>query len=200
MSAAADDDTASSWFDGVGLTELAPADTWLSPKIDVRASPVHGRGTFALADIAAGETVEVWGQRWQGAMVAEYTADAARAELAAARGLVVMQWDDELFSIEARGGDPGYFLNHSCDPTLWFGDAVTLRASREVPTGEELTLDYALFQEHEEFVAPWRCRCGTTRCRGVVTGRDSMLPDLQSRYAGFFTPLLNKRIAARSTR
>jgi uncharacterized protein len=112
----------------------------------VRASPVHGRGTFAVAEIAAGETVEVWGQLWQGRLTAEYTADAARAELAARRGMVVMQWDEGLFSIEHRGGDPGYFINHSCDPVLWFADAFTLQARRLILPGDELTLDYALFE------------------------------------------------------
>jgi uncharacterized protein len=187
-----------SWFDDVRLTGLAPEETWLSPKIEVRASPLHRRGTFAVAEIAVAEAVEVWGQRWQGVLTAEYTADDARAELAAQRGMEVMQWDDQLFSIERRGGDPGYFINHSCDPSLWFRDAFTLEARRLVLPGDELTLDYALFEADDSFRAAWTCRCGAAGCRGSVTGRDWMRKDLQSRYAGRFTPLLNKRIAAMS--
>ena len=198
MSDSAGEDLASSWFADVRLTGLAPGETWLSPKIEVRASPVHGRGTFAVADIAAGEAVEVWGQLWQDRLTVEYTADAARAVLAAQRGMVVMQWDDELFSIERRGGDPGYFINHGCDPALWFRDAFTLEARRLVLTGDELTLDYALFEADESFQATWTCRCGAADCRGSVTGRDWLRTQLQSRYAGRFTPLLNKRIAALS--
>ena len=196
MSDSVSEDLTGSWFDGVRLSVLAPAETWLSPKIEVRASPVHGRGTFAVAEIVAGETVEVWGQLWQGTLTAEYTADAARAELAARRGMVVMQWDDGLFSIEHGGGDPGYFINHSCDPALWFGDAFTLQARRLILTGDELTLDYALFEADDSFQAAWTCRCGAACCRGSVTGRDWMRTDLHSRYADRFTPLLNKRIAA----
>lgn len=192
----ASEDLTSSWFADVRLTGLAPRETWLSPKIEVRASPVHGRGTFAVAEIAAAETVEVWGQLWQGRLTAEYTGDAARAVLAARHGMVVMQWDDDLFSIECRGGDPGYFINHSCDPAMWFGDAFTLQARRLVLAGDELTLDYALFEADDSFQAAWICRCGTACCRGSVTGRDWMRTELQSRYAGRFTPLLDKRIAA----
>jgi uncharacterized protein len=198
VSDSASEDLSGSWFADARLTGLAPGETWLSPKIEVRASPVHGRGTFAVAEIAAGEIVEVWGQLWQGRLTAEYTADAARAELAAQRGMVVMQWDDELFSIERRGADPGYFINHSCDPALWFSDAFTLEARRLARPGDELTLDYALFEAHDSFRAAWICRCGAACCRGSVTGRDWMRADLRSRYAGRFTPLLNKRIAVLS--
>ena len=158
VSGSADVNSSGSRFAGVRLTALAPKATWFSPKIDVRESQVHGRGTFAVAEIAAGETVQVWGQLWQGTLTAEYTADAAQAELAARRGMVVMQWDDELFSIERRGGDPGYFINHSCDPALWFRDAFTLEARRLVLPGDELTLDYALFEADRSFRAAWTCR------------------------------------------
>lgn len=198
VSDSASEDLSGSWLEDVRLTRLAPEETWLSPKIEVRASPVHGRGTFAVAEIAVGETAEIWGQLWQGMLTAEYTADAARAELGAQRGMVVMQWDDELFSIERRGGDPGYFINHCCDPALWFADAFTLEARRLALPGDELTLDYALFEADDSFRAAWMCRCGAACCRGSVTGRDWMRGDLQSRYAGRFTPLLNKRIAALS--
>jgi uncharacterized protein len=190
------DDLSGSWFDDVCVTGLAPQDTWLSPKIELRASPAHGRGTFALAEIAVAETVEVWGQRWRGVLTVEYTAENARAELAAQRGMQVMQWDDRLFSIERRAGDPGYFINHSCDPSLWFRDAFTLEARRLVLPGDELTLDYALFEADDSFRAAWTCQCGAADCRGSVTGRDWMRKDVQSRYVGRFTPLLNKRIAA----
>src|SRR5438045_2910448 len=65
--------------------------------------------------------------------------------------------------------------------------------TREPPAREELTLDYALFS-----VAPeWRmeCHCGSSLCRGVVTGNDWRLLELQERYAGHFSPFINARIA-----
>ncbi|HUC23533.1 MAG TPA: SET domain-containing protein-lysine N-methyltransferase [Streptosporangiaceae bacterium] len=194
----ASEEQSGSWFEHVRLTMLAPEETWLSPKIEVRTSPVHGRGTFAVAEIAVAETVEVWGQRCQGVFTVEYTEDEARADLAAKRGMVVMQWDDHLFSIERPGGDPGYFINHSCDSALWFRDAFTLEARRLVLPGDELTLDYALLESDDSYRPAWTCHCGAAGCRSSVTGRDWMRSDLQSRYLGGFTPLLNKRIAALS--
>jgi hypothetical protein len=59
--------------------------------------------------------------------------------------------------------------------------------------GDELTLDYALFEAADSFRAAWTFRCATACCRGSVTGRDWMRKDLHSRYVSRFTPLLNKR-------
>jgi SET domain-containing protein len=37
--------------------------SWLDPRLEIRPSVIHGRGTFATAPIAAGETVSVWAHR-----------------------------------------------------------------------------------------------------------------------------------------
>lgn len=171
-----------------------PRDSWFSPKIKVGKSPTHGRGTFAAEPIATSEVVEVWGERSGGKQTVTYTSDRSTADAALVEGKVVMQWDDNLFSIEEKGADEGYFLNHSCDSNLGFRDAFTVVARREIESGEELTLDYTLFEADESFTAPWRCACGKEACRGTVTGRGWRRPDVRRRYAGYFSPLLQKRI------
>jgi len=70
---------------------------------------------------------------------------------------------------------------------------VTLVARRAIEPGEELTTDYALFELDRDWSARWRCRCGTPHCRGVVTGRDYELPELQERYGTHFHPALLKK-------
>ena len=40
------------------------------------------------------------------------------------------------------------------------------------------------------------CACGSARCRGRVTGNDWRDPLLWKRYAGHFSPYLQRRIAA----
>ena len=75
------------------------------------------------------------------------------------------------------------------------GDAVTLVARRGIAPGEELTLDYALFEEDEDFTMPWECICGSPICRKRITGRDWRLPELQLRYGEHFSHLNLKRIA-----
>ena len=75
-------------------------------------------------------------------------------------------------------------------PTFVFERSV---AGTMVP-GEELTVDYALFEAVEDFVAGWECVCGSNVCRKRVTGKDWRLLALQDRYAGHFLPLIGKRI------
>ena len=73
-------------------------------------------------------------------------------------------------------------------------DAVTLVARRPIAAGEEVTVDYATHTAD----LPWSmtCSCGSPHCRRVVTHDDWRRPDVQARYAGHFSPFLNRRIAA----
>jgi hypothetical protein len=66
-------------------------------------------------------------------------------------------------------------------------------AMRDIAIGEELTFDYAMSDggDYDEF----DCLCESNDCRGVVTGRDWRLPELQTRYAGWFSPYLARKIA-----
>ena len=56
------------------------------------------------------------------------------------------------------------------------------------------TIDYAMIdgdpQERME------CACGAAHCRKVITGDDWRLPELQRRYAGFFSRYLEDRFSA----
>jgi uncharacterized protein len=172
-----------------------PRDSWLSPKIEFRASVIHGTGTYAKAPIRRDEVVEIWGEYSNGDRTVEYTSDTAKADAAERQGKAVMRWDTDLYSIEDKGADEGYFINHSCDSNLWFWDAFTVEARRDIEPGEELTLDYALFEWEDEYVAITDCRCGSAMCRGTITGSDWRNETVQEMYAGHFSPLLNKRIA-----
>ncbi|MBN1532459.1 MAG: SET domain-containing protein-lysine N-methyltransferase [Spirochaetes bacterium] len=158
---------------------------WRSPKIDIRTSPVEGRGMFANSLITPGEKVVVWD--------GEYTDEVGAIE-ARGKNMLVMQWDDDLYSYEVSGTDDGYFINHSCDPNVWMIDAHTLVARRDIKTGEELMADYALWEADENYLSEWHCMCGSPICRGRVTGKDWKNIELQERYKGHFSPLLNKRI------
>ncbi len=36
------------------------------------------------------------------------------------------------------------------------------------------------------------CRCGSPICRGIITGNDWQLQEVQERYQGHFSPFLNE--------
>jgi len=162
---------------------------WISPKVEVRDSPVHGLGLFAKERIEAGEAVAIWG----GDFVTEAEAQKAKQE-----GKVIQQIGEDLwdvFDYETRHDDPTYNHNHSCDPNTWMQDEVTIGARRSIEPDEELTIDYAMFVIDDSWVMPVACGCGTTRCRHNITGQDWKLKELQERYAGHFSPLLLKQIS-----
>jgi hypothetical protein len=83
------------------------------------------------------------------------------------------------------------FLNHSCEPNVGFAGNTLLVAMRNIAAGEELTTDYALFDDHD---GDMTCSCGAARRRGVVGGRDGQRPDLQERCRGYFSWYLAQRI------
>lgn len=168
--------------------------SWINPHVEIKSSPLHGKGMFAVAPIKKGEIVVVWGlpERYDNKEDAEKAAAKGRAK---GKAIIVGQLDENLFTVEERGDDLTHFMNHSCDPNVWMNDEVTLVARRDIKPKEELTLDYALIEADENYIVSWECVCGSKLCRKRVTGQDWRISDLQERYKDHFTPLINKRIA-----
>lgn len=144
-------------------------------------------GMFAIEPIKAGEKILTWEGKY---------VNRDEAEKEKANGKLVIQWDDDLFSVEDKGDDLGYFVNHSCDSNAWMNNAFTLVAKRNIEAGEEVTADYALWEADEDYVSKWECKCGLRVCRKRVTGKDWRSPEIQERYKDHLSPLINKRVAA----
>lgn len=158
-----------------------PQSTWISSKILIRRSPIHGNGMFATVNIQKNETLIVWGGC--------YT-DTKNALALQRQGIKTMQWDEDVFSYETKD-DLAYFaINHSCDPNAWMSDAFTVTARRRIHKGEEITADYALWISDITYIASWECCCGSEVCRGRITGNDWKIKTLQQRYSGHFSPLI----------
>ena len=83
------------------------------------------------------------------------------------------------------------FLNHSCQPNVGFAGNIVLVAMREIAPGEELTTDYALFDDYD---GQMTCHCGRSSCRTTIGGRDWQRPDLQRKYGDYFSAYLLRRI------
>ena len=162
--------------------------SYLSPKTEVRESKIHGRGLFATADIAKDEIVAVKG----GHIVNRET---LREKVTPHLGPVEIQIDEDLFiapvTEKEREGSMLY-SNHSCNPNLGMRGEITFVAMRDIRTGEELTHDWAMTDDDDYSV---ECKCGAPNCRKILTGKDWQRPDLQKRYAGYFSTYLADRIA-----
>jgi len=168
--------------------------SFLSPKTDVRESKIHGRGLFAMGDIARNEIVAVKG----GHIV---DGETFRTKIAPVLGPVEIQIDDDLFIAPVTEEERELamlYLNHSCDPNLGVRGEITFVAIRDIWAGEELTHDWAMTDNDNYSI---ECNCGARDCRKILTGKDWQRRDLQKRYDGYFSAYLARKIALlKSTR
>jgi len=84
------------------------------------------------------------------------------------------------------------YSNHSCDANLGMRGEITFVSMRDIRAGEELTHDWATTDDDDYSV---ECKCGAPDCRKTVTGKDWQRPELQKRYAGYFSAYLARKIA-----
>lgn len=163
--------------------------TYLTPKAEVRPAGAKGLGVFATAPIRRDETVAAFG----GFVVDRATLDTLSPE----RQSHSIQIDDHLFMASSEQPEPSDYVNHSCDPNTGIDGNILLVARRDIAPGDEITFDYAMsdVDDYDEF----ECACGTTACRRKVTGNDWMIPELQERYAGYFSSYVARRIRALRT-
>ena len=140
-------------------------------RIQVRRSGVHGKGVFALQDIAEGD------------MVAEYVGE-------------VISWDEAqdrhphdpaqpnhtfYFHVDADrvidanfGGNASRWINHACEPNCETDERegrIFIMALRDIAQGEELNYDYGLMLEERytpKLKAEYPCWCGAPSCRGTL--------------------------------
>jgi SET domain-containing protein len=163
--------------------------SYLSSKTEVRESKIHGRGLFAIADIAKDEIVAVKGGR----IVDRKT---LREKITPRLGPVEIQIDDNLFIAPVTDEDRELsmlYSNHSCDANLGMRGEITFVAMRDIRAGEELTHDWATTDNDDYSV---ECKCGAPNCRKILTGKDWQRPELRERYAGYFSAYLVRKIAA----
>lgn len=140
----------------------------------IRASPIQGRGAFAVRPIAAGtRLVEYTGERLTPA-----ESDARYPDVPGERHhTYLFAIDDDVVIDAAVGGNAARWINHSCDPNC---DAVIengrifIETIRDVAPGEELAYDYAyVLDERHTPTAKRRfpCHCGAASCRGTILAK-----------------------------
>jgi SET domain-containing protein len=162
--------------------------SYRSRKTEVRESAIHGRGLFAKADIAKGEVVVVKG----GHIVNRET---LRRDITPKLGPVEIQIGDDLFIAPVTEEERELsmlYSNHSCDANMGMRGEVTFVAMRDIRAGEELTHDWCTTDDDDYSV---KCNCRSSNCRATLTGKDWQRPELQKRYAGYFSVYLAEKIA-----
>lgn len=160
---------------------------YLTDKCEVQNRDVTGgKAVYARDVIEPGELIAVW----SGRIVAAEELDELPEEIRRH----TVQVEERLY-LASYGPDEGPdFINHSCDPNAGLEGQISIVALHRIMPGEEVTIDYAMCDgsAYDEF----ECACGSPICRGRVTGEDWRNPILWERYAGHFSPYLERRIKA----
>ena len=141
------------------------------PLIEVRHSPIHGYGVFALRRIRKGTTViEYLGDR-----ISHDEADTRYEDKAANDNHTFLFTVNSKIVIDAGvGGNEARYINHACDPnceSTTVDKRVFIEAVRTIQEGEELAYDYQIQRDADD--APnvdeiFACRCGAAACRGSM--------------------------------
>lgn len=167
------------------MAKAEPPVSYLSPKLVARANlEKGGMGVFVHEPVFAGELLVVWS--------GELFTSTTLATLPTLRRQRSIQIEEDLYMVPTRPGEPADFVNHSCNPNAGIEGQIGLRAIRAIAIGEEVCYDYAMSDgsPYDEF----DCGCGAPNCRGRITGEDWRQPELQLRYAGWFSAYLQRRI------
>jgi len=143
----------------------------LQPLVEVRHSPIHGYGVFALRRIRKGTTIM------------EYLGDRVSHEEADARYEHKDINDNHtfLFTVDSKtvidggvGGNDARYINHGCDPNCESASQnkrIYVEAVRTIQPGEELAYDYQIQRDPEDppnVDEIFACRCGAAKCRGSM--------------------------------
>ena len=85
---------------------------------------------------------------------------------------------------------PIQFINHSCDPNCGFlirrgVDVLQVHVLQPIEPGEELTVDYATFEDEIAHMSAEACLCGADACRGTITGYGDLPADRRAAYGPY---------------
>ncbi len=133
----------------------------------MRGNTIAGYGIVATGPIRAGEVVFRGEERSQRIVTRRHVEEHWTPEQQAVFRRYAYPVSDEVYVLWAE--DPAEWApqNHSCEPNTGF-QGLDVVALRDIPTGQELTLDYAELVDEE--AEPFECHCGSAGCRGTIRG------------------------------
>lgn len=159
----------------------------LSKKTEVRDISLNGKGTFAIEDIKKGEMIYIRG----GELIQiEQAYNYSPGECPDGIWPITDEYwlgarTEEDFRLQK------VYVNHSCNPNCGLRGEITCVAMRDIKKGEEITQDYGLLDNYDY---SFKCTCGSDNCRGIVTGYDWKIKELQDAYYDYFAEYLKEKI------
>ncbi len=162
------------------------AASYRSEKTEIRTSATEGRGLFAGEPIYKGEIVSV-----RGGHILTRQMEAGIKKPDGYWGYPVAD-EFVLAPVNTREVESVMmFLNHSCEPNVGILGQIIFVAMRDINSGEELTIDYAMFGADKKLM---KCNCPSSDCRGLIRDSDWRIKKLQIKYKGFFSSYIQMKI------
>ncbi len=178
----------------VSKTQVLPPSSTPSPgpagaagrRIQTRVSGVHGKGVFAVQDLAEGEVlIEYIGEiiNWKEAL-RRHPHDPKDPN-----HTFYFHIDEDHVIDAKHGGNSSRWINHSCKPNCEADEQdgrVFIKALRNIPAGEELFYDYGLIIDApytKKLLAEYPCWCGAKNCRGTLLAPKDDKPGKKAKKA-----------------
>ena len=168
-----------------------------SDLVEVRNSPIHGRGVYAVKPIKKGTRV----YEYVGERISHSEADRRFWKKHQEDGHTFLFVVNRKTVIDGtRLGNDARYINHKCNAnceTVTEDNRIFIEAISNIKAGEELGYDYQLTwseADTPEDLALYRCLCGAKKCRGTMLDAKSIEQHLAEERAK------RKQVKARAAR
>ncbi len=158
----------------------------ISDKIEIRPGSINKLGMFAKEAIEPLEIVYIKGGHIL-TRTEMFSSSVINSYLPIADDLVIGTQNQE------EENQIKLYNNHSCSPNCSVRGDIVFIATRKIAQGEELYIDYA-FVDNEPYI--FKCNCGSSNCRRIVTGFDWQLKELQKKYkTEYFSSYIQSKLS-----
>lgn len=141
-----------------------------SDLVEVRNSPIHGRGVYAVKPIKKGTRI----MEYVGERITHSEADRRFWDKGEDGHTFLFVVNRRTVIDGTHHGNDARYINHKCEAnceTVTEDNRIFIDAIKDIKTGQELGYDYQLTWESSdepEDLALYACRCGAKRCRGTM--------------------------------
>lgn len=101
-----------------------------------------------------------------------------------------LQIDKSLW-ISPFKNNPGFYINHSCNPSAGIRGSIEIVAMRDIKKGEEITFDYSTSESEDGWTLV--CQCGEENCRRLIESYELLPAELKLKYGDFTSEYLRTK-------
>lgn len=153
----------------------------LRDNFEIKDTIVKGLGLFAKKDFKKDDFLfEFVGEIYESDLAQDLPSEVKN------HGVGVFEnrwiWDKDNYS---------YYINHSCDSNCGMNGLTKVVARRDIKAGEELTIDYALFEDCDWMLD--NCLCGEKSCRKTPGRFKDMPEDVRKMYDKYISTWLQEK-------